>query len=227
MTGTVTERWEDVWGQGTVRIALDDGGTLNVAPSAIEDENAEMTHPVSEIQKYIDSLPVVEPTRPNIEARVTNLELARQAIRSTISKVAFSDQIKLESMDAAVDAEVRDLKEYLANNIDGTFLNQPYKINAFGLAQASDVPTFQGNPREAGAIWASECPWIRVASYPNEQEDFHASAIRYAEGLNMTGDQFNEFIDSAHKYLTEHRTIPTEPNADLVENEGPAEALFL
>ncbi len=225
MTGVELERFENLWGDGTVKIALDGGGTVNVAPSAVEAFDAEFKHPVTEIQDFINSMPEVEATIPSIQARLANLDLVRRAVRNTISKVAFSDQVTLESIDASADDEMRALKSLTLDNLTTAKVDLPvFRYNAFGIAQVENVPSFVGNPREAGAIWASESPWIRTAS---TDDDFHAAAVYYAEGLNMTGEQFNAFVEAATSYIEENRSIEEAPNADLIENEGPAEGIFL
>ena len=231
MVGTEIERFEDTWGQGVVKIALDDGGTVNVSPSAVEAFDEEVKHPVTEIQEFIDGLPEVEPTRPSIEARVLNLNLARQAILQTVSKVAFSDQVKLESLDASIEEEVRALREFVGQGYlakEAAVVPQ-YKYNAFGIAKVAneDIPYWSGNAREAGKIWASDSPFLHVASYAGDKLDFADSAAKYCEGLNMSGEDFNTFLAAATDYVRDNRTVNTEPHADLTDNEGPAEALFL
>ena len=227
MLGYEIERWEDLWGQGLVKVALDEGGTLNVAPTAIEDADETPRQPVSEIQAFIDSLPKVEPTRPNIEARLTNLELIRRAVRSTISKVGFSDRVKLEMIDRDAEVEAYELKEALAHlDPDVPVVTQPYRYNALGAAvvDSDAIPTYQGNPREAGIIWASEGPWTEGIA---DTYDFRHAAVHYAENHNMTGPQFNAFLKSAEEYVEEHRHVTTEEFTAVPDNEGPAEEIFV
>ena len=228
MTGYEVERWEDLWGEGTVKIALDDGGQVNVAASSIEPLAAGEApkHPVTEIQEFIDSLPEVKPTRPSIEAHLANLELVRRAIRSTISKCAFSDQVKLQGLDTAAEAESAALKEVLTNVAEGFEVAyakaQPkFRVDAFKIAGNID-PQYKGRPREAGAIWASENFDVAV----NDDDSFRAAAANYAAAEGMSKSQFEEFLAAAEK----HRKVRTEEFAtepETADNEGPAEALFV
>ncbi len=226
MTGTITDEWTAQWDQGLVRIALDEGGSVNVAPTAVEQIDETPRQPVSEIQQFINSLPKVEPTRPNIEARLTNLELVRRAVRSTISKVGFSDQRKLEAMDRAAEEESAVLKEWLASNLVGEVVSRPYRINALGLGavDVSAIPPFRGNPKEAGVIWASEGPWIDGFA---DEYDFRFAAVRFAETHNMTAAQFNTFMKAAEDHIDRHRIVRTEEFDAEPDNDGPAEALFV
>ena len=226
MTGVEVDRWEDMWGQGTVRIALDGGGTINVAPDAVEAiEGDAYKHPVSEIQSFIDSMPEVAPSRPHIEARLANLELVRRAVRSNISKVGFSDQVKLQQMDSAAEAESALLKEILSNHAE-TFevayaKAQPrFQFNAFKTATPEITP-WGGRAREAGAIWAVE----NFDTAVDDDMSFKAAAAHFASNLGLTGEQFTEFLAGAE----EHRKVRTDEFTaeEPVENEGPAEALFV
>lgn len=226
LTGTEIDRWEGMWGEGTVKVALDDGGTLDVSPEAVEHiDGTEKAHPVSEIQAFIDSMPKVEPSRPYIEARLANLELVRRAVRANISKVGFSDQVKLQAMDTAAENESLLLKETLGNvyedfEVAYAKMLPRYKANAFEVATASVVP-WDGRAREAGAIWAVENFDVAI----DDDLSFKSAAAHYASGLGLTGSQFQEFLAGAD----EHRKVRTEEfTAEADEDhDGPAEALFL
>lgn len=255
MTGYELDRWEGMWGDGQVKIALDDGGTINVSPDAIEPADEEtLDHPVSEIQAFIDNMPAVEPSRPFIEARLANLELVRRACRSHISKVSLSDQVKLQEMDTRAEEETALLKEALTNLAEehevAYFAKQPrFEINAWNLG-SPQTKEWQGRPREAGAIWASE-----NFDAPTTEENFVAAAAHHASRLGLTGTQFEEFLagaKSAGDYEREHVTTCSNCGHELsneardycencgesvkgnpkgttasTDNEGPAEALFV
>lgn len=191
-------------------------------------------HPVSEIEKFISQMPVVQPSRPYIEARVENLDRARRAIRGILSKVTYSDQQKLVDLDRQMTGEQHALKDALNSDdflggghrseSDNEYIASAPKFrhNAFSIADPDVVP-FEGNPRELGAIWAAESPYDAGSSV----EDFHAAAIHQASELGMNGDQFNEFLKVATE-VAEHRHVHTEEfTAEPVENEGPAEGIFL
>lgn len=228
MIGTEIDRWEGMWGEGTVKVALDGGGTMNVAPEALQSlEEASEKHPVTEIQQFIDSIPEVLPTRPHIEARLANLELVRRAVRSTISKVGFSDQLKLQQMDTDAENEAAGLNEILANFHEGYEIAyakaaRRYEFNALKLA-TGEVTEWAGYPKEAGAIWATENFDIAVA----DDDSFVSAAAHFASAAGMTGTQFTEFLAGAE----EHRKVRTEEftatEPEITDNDGPAEALFI
>lgn len=226
MTGVAGEEYEDMWGQKLVRVALDEGGSMTVAPSALESAQNEKKHPVSEIQEFIDSMPEVQPSRPYIEARLANLELVRRAVRANISKVGFSDQVKLEKMDSDAAAEAAFLKEVLADvteDFQEAYVKNArrFEYDAFGIGDAP-VVEWSGNAREAGAIWATE----NFDSPIDDNESFVAAAAHFASNVGLTGTQFKEFLSGAE----EHRIVRTEEfaaNEPETDNDGPAEALFL
>lgn len=232
MVGTELDRWESMWGEGTVKIALDEGGTIQVSPDAVEtlDENSP-EHPVSEIQQFIDSMPEVEPSRPHIEARLANLELVRRAVRANISKVGFSDQVKLQAMDTAAEEETALLREALGNlheeyEVDYFKGQRRYEVNAFAIAEG-EVKEWEGRPREAGAIWAAE-----NFTGPTTEENLVEAAAHHASALGLTGSQFEQFLAGAFedglKDLPEV-TSEENPNAEnvVIDHEGPADALFV
>ena len=231
MTGTEIDRWESMWGEGTVKIALDEGGTINVSPDAVESEDSESEHPVSEIQAFIDSMPAVEPTRPHIEARLANLETVRRAVRANISKVGFSDQVKLQAMDTAAEEESALLKEALGNlheeyEVDYFKGQRRYEVNAFAVAEG-EVKEWEGRPKEAGAIWASE-----NFDGTTTQENLVEAAAHHASALGLTGSQFEQFLAGAFEEGLENLppvTSEDNPNAEnvVIDHEGPAEALFV
>lgn len=251
MTGRELDRWEGLWGEGTVKIALDEGGVINVDPSAVEPlESESYDHPVTEIQSFIDNMPPVEPSRPFIEARLANLEQVRRAVRAHISKVGFSDQQKLAKMDREAEEESALLKEALDNTIEeyevDYFARLPrYKANAFEIA-TPEIKEWQGRPREAGAIWASENFTAAV-----DEENFTAAAAHHASALGLTGTQFEEFLAGAKTArpdkcpncgasVTAHtgtychacgeglgKEDEQKEHWSSTDHEGPAEALYL
>ena len=227
MEGVEIDRWEGVWGETTVKVALDEGGTLNVAPEAVQElTEASPKHPVTEIQQFIDSIPEVQPTRPSIEARLANLELVRRAVRSNISKVGFHDQVKLEGFDRDAQNEQISLKNALdsvGEPDSEKYLSslQSFEYNKLGLATPEIFP-YGGNVREAAIIWATESPFTKGTN----DEDFHFAAAHYASRIGLSGGQINEFLSAAD----EHRVVRTEEftaEPETIDNEGPAEALFL
>lgn len=227
MVGTEIDRWEGMWGEGTVKVALDGGGTMDVAATAVEplEGDDSFKHPVSEIQQFIDSMPKVEPSRPHIEARLANLELVRRAVRANISKVGFSDQVKLQEMDSAAAAESALLKEVLTNvheDFETAYVKQArrFSYNAFEVA-TPEITAYAGNVREAGAIWATENFDAPVGT----DDLFVSAAAHFASSIGLTGSQFKEFLAGAES----HRKVSTETAIapEITENEGPAEALFV
>lgn len=229
LTGTEVDRWESVWGEGTVKIALDGGGTMEVAPSAIEslEGDESFKHPVSEIQSFIDSMPKVEPTRPHIEARLANLDLVRRAVRANISKVGFSDQVKLQQMDSAAESEAALLKEVLTNHHEDYEIAyaksaRRFQYNAFNVA-TPEVVGYDGNAREAGAIWATE----NFDAPVDDNNSFTSAAAHFASSIGLTGSQFQEFLAGAdeHRKVRTEEFTATEP--ETTDSEGPAEALFV
>lgn len=226
--GTEIDRWEGLWGEGMARIAIDGGGTLDVSTSVLEPmEGESFKHPVTDIQQFIDSIPQVEPTRPHIEARLANLELVRRAVRSTISKVSFSDQVKLQKFDSDAAAETALLQEILSNHHEDFEIAyakaaRKYEFNALKVA-TPDLTQWEGNPRVAGAIWATENFDVGVEA----DSYFTAAAAHYASNLGLTGAEFQEFLAGAE----EHRIVRTEEftanEPETADNDGPAEALFI
>jgi hypothetical protein len=237
LTGREVERYEDMWGEGVVKIALDAdpndptsvGGTMNVHPSVVEPiaGNAPK-HPVSEIQSFIDSMPKVEPTRPHIEARIANLKVLTTAVRQNISKVGFSDQQKLDQMRSDAEAEIALLREVLGNfeeDYEQAYLaNAPkYALNAFNLGDVQ-TPEWAGYPKEAGAIWATE----NFITQVDDDSSFVAAAAHYASSQGMNGTQFQEFLAGAETQRRKVRTdefTATEP--ETTDADGPAEQLFV
>lgn len=228
LTGTEIDRWEGLWGEGTVKVALDDGGTLDVSPDAIQPiDGTEAKHPVSEIQSFIDSMPKVEPTRPHIQARLQNLELVRRACRANIAKVAFSDQVKLQKIDSDAEAETAVLNEIISNyaepfEVAYVKAQRRFAFNAFNVAEGDETP-YIGHAKEAGAIWATE-----NFEYAVENDDsYKAAAAHYASRLGLNGAEFQQFMAGAdeHRIVRTDEFTATEP--ETTENEGPAEALFV
>lgn len=228
MTGTEVDRWESMWGEGTVKVALDGGGTVSVAPEAIESlPEGDFKHPVTEIQSFIDAMPKVEPTRPHIEARLANLELVRRAVRSNISKLGFSDQVALQQIDSNAAAESEVLKEILSNHHESFEIayakaQRKFAFNAFDVA-TPEITGYLGHSKEAGAIWATENFDGAIA----DDDSFKAAAAYYAHSLGLTASQFKEFMAGAdeHRHVRTEEFTATEP--ETTENEGPAEALFV
>lgn len=227
MEGVEISRWEGLWGETTVKVALDGGGTLDVAPEAVQElTGASKPHPVTEIQTFIDSIPEVQPTRPSIEARLANLELVRRAVRANISKVGFHDQVKLEGFDS--DAQ----NEQIALNAALKSAGQPgddkylaglrgYEFNKFATATPQIFP-YSGNVKEAAIIWAVESPYTKGTN----TDDFHFAAAHYATQIGLSGGQINEFLAAAD----DHRIVRTEEftaEPETIDSEGPAEALLL
>jgi hypothetical protein len=227
-TGTEIDRWEGMWGEGQVRIALDEGGTMTVAPDQVEpiDADTAADHPVSEIQSFIDNMPPVEPTRPHIEARLANLETVRRAVRSTISKVSLSDQAELMAMDTQATEETALLKEALTNLVEDHEINyfadqRKFAYNAFDVA-TPEITAWAGRPREAGAIWASE-NFTQVV----DEDELISVAAHHAATLGLAGSQVNEFLEGAkdHRQINIH-PLTTKTASVQEDYEGPAEALF-
>lgn len=226
MTGTEVDRWEGLWGEGTVKVALDGGGSINVSPDAVEPlEGESFKHPVSEIQAFIDSMPKVEPTRPHIEAHLANLELVRRAVRQTISKVGFSDQVKLQQIESAAAEETAVWQEVLSNFAEGHDIeyvkSQPrFRHNAFEIF-TPEVTPWGGHAKEAGSIWATENFDGAVA----DDDSFVAAAAHYASRVGMTGTQFQEFLAGANEYRQEATEVVAA--TEEVDHDGPAESLFV
>lgn len=159
--GIVLDQYEDLWGQKLAKVALSDGGTVTVAPSQLEvDDPLAANDPVSDIQTFIDNLPVVEPTRPSIMSHITNLEMVRRACRANISKVGFSDQLKLEEFDRKAQVEISHLKEAFSNttnDFDSEYLaSLPRYQSGDGSRQQDDA--FNSRLNERAAIFVSELP---------------------------------------------------------------------
>jgi len=230
MTGTVIDRYEDTWGQGLVMVALDDGGTVTVAPTAVEEVDAESApHPVSQIQEFIDSMEPVQPTRPHIEARIANLRLVRKACQSAVSRLGFSDQVKVASIDSDAQAEIAALEDFLgavASQSDVAYLSglQTYRTHGLelpGVKRASLQGTF-----------AAEQPAIFVAEL-DEAVSRDPEATAYAAARHAQANNLNipEFVAAAE----DHRKVRTEEFADVehtttepeIDAEGPAEQLFV
>jgi len=227
MEGIEISRWEGLWGDTTVKVALDEGGTLDVAPEAVQElTEASRPHPVSEIQTFIDSIPEVQPTRPSIEARLANLELVRRAVRANISKVGFHDQVKLESFDSDAQSEQIALTAALkavGQPDDDKYLAslRGFEFNKFATA-TPDIFPYSGNVKEAAIIWAIESPYTKGT----DDDDFHFAAAHYATQIGLSGGQINEFLAAAD----DHRIVRAEEftaEPETIDSEGPAEALFL
>lgn len=236
LVGTVQERYEDTWGRGVVRVALDDGGTLNVAPEALQDaaEPAPKRN-LTEIQTFIDSMPEVQPTRPHIEARLANLALVKTACRNSLREASISDQVELDRIFVAADEEEISLRRFLRSEdylaaMPGTTdmlkraNDNGYRVNRFEIAPPTTDRLFTGSVREAAAIWVAESSWT------DGHEDvggFQDEALHYCVARNMTGDQVNEFLHYAHQCVARKQPKVTEKVAATVDNDGPAEALFV
>lgn len=188
LTGVEIERWEDMWGDSTVKIALDGGGTLDVAPSVVEPYEGleEQKHPLTKIQDFIDSIPIAEPTRPSVKARLANLAKIRQMVRENISKVSTFDALELESLDREASIEEVNLRALLVDEAWArSAATNPFQI---GTVDGAETPKFQGSPREAGAVWGSEYP---------EAEGREEAARIHAASLNMDAAQTREFVEFA------------------------------
>lgn len=179
-------------------------------------------HPVSEIEKFIASMPEVEPARPEI--RINDILSARRAIRGVISKASYADALKLSALDQELDLEANELKVATA---DAGWLGQAdfiapdengFRYNAYTVA-SPEMVAYSGNVREAARIWASE-----VAYTPGL--DLTVGAVYEIERLGLNIDQANEFIAAATE-VADHRHVRTQEfTAETPDNEGPAEELF-
>jgi len=233
-TGTEIDRWEDTWGEGMVMVALDDGGTRTVSPNAVEDiDGTEAPHPVTQIQEFIDALPPVQPTRPSIEARVANLEIARRACRGNLSDMGFSDQVKLANIDSDAIAEIRALKESLgvaSTESDLAYLSgqQAYRPHGLDIPNVERTvvtdPEFNSKIAEAAAIFAAELP----PEVARDQGATAFAAATHASRLNGDVPRFVTAVEERRIVRTDEfaptETTTTEPEIDA---EGPAEALFV
>lgn len=231
LTGVELERWEDMWGQGTVKIALDDGGTVNVSPEVVQEFEGEAPRdPVTDIQSFIDNLPKVEPTRPHIEARIENLRLVRQAVRNTISKVGFSDQVKLDVIDANAQDEILALKESLGAIItesDVAYLSgqqtyRPHGLDIPGVEKNTILdPAFQSKIAEKAAIFVAELP----SEMLSDPDGVAYAAARYAHAYNGNVPEFTRLAEEQRVMREEYEAEGEQDQS--IDNEGPAEALFL
>jgi len=231
-TGIELERWEGQWGDGYVKIALDDGGTRNVSPSAIEEiDGTEAPHPVTQIQEFIDSLPTVEPTRPSVEARISNLQIVRRACRERMQSVGFSDQVKLANIDSDAEAETRALRDSLgalSTDSDLAYLSgqqtyRPHGIDYPGIERTTVTdPEFNSKIAEAAAIFVSELDPAVVVS---------PEATAYAAAMHASAA--NGDVPAFVKAAEERRAIRTDEFVETpgvtteTDGEGPAEALFV
>jgi hypothetical protein len=233
MTGKVIDRWEGQWGEGFVMVALDEGGTINVSPDAVEiiEPEEEPVHPVSRIQQYIDGLPPVEPTRPQVEARIAAMEAVRRACRANISKVGFHDQVKLASMDSDAQAEIRQLREFLgaiANESDAAYLSGQQRYRPHGIALPGVEPVTTSNREfdrriaENAAIFAAELP-AEVAA--DAEAAAYAAAV-YAASRNGNVAEFVRLAEE-HRVVRTEEFAPTEAAEETTDTEGPAEGLYL
>lgn len=232
LTGVEIDRWEDMWGQGTVKVALDDGGTMNVSPDAVEPLDAEVTHPVSQIQEFIDSLPKVEPTRPHIQARIDNLELVRRAVRSTISKVGFSDQVKLMKYDTDAQFEIEALKESLGATIsesDVAYLSgqqtyRPQGLDLPGVERVSVIdPDFQKKIAEKAAIFVAELSDDAI----QDADGVAYAAARYASENNGNVQEFVRLAEENRVVRVDEFSPVEESTEPPADYEGPAEGIYL
>lgn len=210
--GIELERWEDLWGSELVKIALEGGGTINVAPSQImPDDPTELEHPVTEIQSFIDSMPPVQPTRPSIMARLANLKVVRVAVRQNMRHCGFSDQIKLEQIDREAQEETQALmsalatapregsKEYLASQRASSF-----KVNAYDIAPVEATnPSFDARIAENAAIWYSEQP----QPLREDKDQLVYAAAFFAQGYN---GNVREFVAEVKKVAYPNERDPGE-----------------
>lgn len=232
LTGVELDRWEDMWGQGTAKIALDDGGTMNVSTDVVEEVDSKTPeHPVSQIQKFVDSLPKVEPTRPHIQARIDNLELVRRAVRSTVSKVGFSDQVKLQKMDMDAQTEIMALKDSLGATIsesDVAYLSgqqtyRPHGVDFPGVERAT-VRDEGFRMAEKAAIFVSELPSEMIS----DAEGVAYAAARYASEHNADVAEFMKLAEDQRFQQWQGTGFQEPPQQEeFVDNEGPAEGLYL
>lgn len=182
-------------------------------------------HPVREIEKFIASLPEVEPTRP--ELREAGVRVARRAIRGILSKTNYADAQKLAALDQLLDAEARGLAEYRSNlylydeERERHVAGGQFEYNAYKIA-TPQVGAFKGNVKEAALIWASESPYHAGT----RRDDFTFAVFAAAEKLGLSAEQTGEFLTTAQDAL-QHRHVRTEEfTAETPDNEGPAEELF-
>ncbi|MEM3097553.1 MAG: hypothetical protein QXU32_02390 [Nitrososphaerales archaeon] len=201
-TGTIIDMWHDVWGQSLIKVALDSGGTINVAPDAVEqyEDVIEVPHPVTQIQEFIDSLPEVKPTRPHIEARIANMELVRRAVADNINKVGLSDRVKLDKIDMDARAEIGMLKEALKNICDETdliYLNslpiyQTHGISHPGVKRVVvQDEDFNNKIAEKAAIFVSELPQQLI----EDPQSVAYAAFQYATANNGDAKRFMALVE--------------------------------
>lgn len=182
-------------------------------------------HPVSEIEKFIASLPEVEPTHP--ELREAAVKAARRAIRGVISKTIYSDAQKLAALDARLENEELALRDHGASVLrvdderERHVTPAEFVFNAFNVADPTLAP-YTGNVTQAALIWAAESPYHSGTTV----DDFQFAVFQHAAHIGLSAEQTGEFLLTAQDDL-QHRHVRTEEfTADTPDNEGPAEELF-
>ncbi|MDE2100439.1 MAG: hypothetical protein KGL39_24520 [Patescibacteria group bacterium] len=201
--GRVVSVLEDLWGQRTVKVALEEGGHLNVAEDRLALEG-QTQNPVADIQSFIDSIPPVEPTHPSILARLENLEQVRRQVRAHISKVGFSDQLQLERFDHEAQDEIRVLREALGSVLregDLDYLrNQPkYQVGDGQVVNRE----FNDKIAQYAAVWYAEQDELVKA----DKDQLNYAAAQYAERNN--GD-VRGFVAAVKKFAYPNERDPGE-----------------
>jgi hypothetical protein len=238
-TGKIIASFLDVWGEGTVKVALDEGGVADLRPNQVStlDEIVVPDDPLTEIQAFMDSIPEPGATRHGIEARIENLTTASLLLHDArISrKVSVVDRVRADSLKMTVDAELSDLRHarHSLQESDFDYLDTrpTFRINAFAVADGEVPvdPTFTKRLAEDATILVQELPEEMVSDPMGvELRAFHHAAANYAS--NEATDVFLEEVERQRivRAASFNQRIASATTFDLFEpNEGPAEQLFL
>lgn len=225
--GKEVERYEDMWGQGLVIVALEDGTRITVSPDQVENIADQVDSPLNDIQSFIDSFPPVEPHRASIMARIANLEELSGMCSEVMKTASALEQFELDHLSSEVKSEVLELRQALRtidpDESDIYLAGLPtYRHNAFELASSTTDRIYEGNIREAAVIWASESPYTSESF----EDDVRFSALNYCSDKNMNTNQVNEFYKAAKEKI-DSKTVIEETISKVASNtDFPDEALF-
>lgn len=239
-TGKVIANFLDVWGEGTVKVALDGGDVADFRPNQLStyDQIDIPDDPLAEIHAFIDGMPEPGATRAGVEARIENLTAASLMLHDArlSRKASITDRIRADRMKLDVDTELSDLrssrKKLQESDLDYLDTRPGYQINAFAVADGEIQidPTFGRRLAEDATILVQELP-VEMITDPLgvELRAFHHAAANYAS--DEATDTFLAEVERQRiarvASFTQQHTASTKTNDLFDPFEGPAEQLFL
>ena len=248
--GTVMGPYEE-YGQKLVRITMDSGEVIDIDPSQVEEiEDTDENPTVSEIQKFINEIPPVQPNQPSVEARRKDWKAVQDRCRMEASN---TDDLSLRQSFASLELLAADALERLSGETpihahEETYLSEQPQYEVRVASRASE---FTGGTDEGGDIWmaeqaalaereasqVSDIPWReRAAVWISDlSDDLMSDATLVKEAAadhckRIAGTVVPEFLREveALRASRNDKVVERTPKiAQIVRSDAPDESIFL